>query len=219
MTQDLFRIDTDGPVGTINGLRYGKLTQTDPPWEEVNAAWGHVAMGTSMILKWLRNTCEESKWMIGPLKIYRIQPVGSTSRLENRLDLSILPLFSNDGDAVSGKVRTGLSWITSFVEEPLYDKAMAVFVGCLKELMDIAGINGSYGQTQNYYSISGEKVQIVRRQTSEVLASYSVKFNSSSYDNWTKAMKIILRILAQLLSWFQKENAQLAQLSRGKTSF
>lgn len=41
---DAFHIWYDGPFGTINGLRLGRLAVIQVPWDEINAAFGQVAL-------------------------------------------------------------------------------------------------------------------------------------------------------------------------------
>ena len=41
---DTFRISHEGPFGTINGLRLGKLPSQHVEWSEINAAMGHTAL-------------------------------------------------------------------------------------------------------------------------------------------------------------------------------
>ena len=42
--EDLFRISTDGPIGTVNALRLGRLTGVSVEWAEINAALGQVVL-------------------------------------------------------------------------------------------------------------------------------------------------------------------------------
>ena len=37
---DMFKIESLGQFGTINGLRLGRLANDVVPWQEINAAWG-----------------------------------------------------------------------------------------------------------------------------------------------------------------------------------
>lgn len=39
---DVFRISSDSGIGTICGLRLGRINQ-NVEWSEINAAWGHLA--------------------------------------------------------------------------------------------------------------------------------------------------------------------------------
>ena len=37
---DAFHIWFDGPFGTVNGFRLGRLPSVAVEWDEINAAWG-----------------------------------------------------------------------------------------------------------------------------------------------------------------------------------
>lgn len=41
---DAFCISHDGPFGTINGFRLGKLSTHQVEWNEINAAWGQTLL-------------------------------------------------------------------------------------------------------------------------------------------------------------------------------
>src|SRR3954469_13148741 len=41
---DTFNIGQDGPFGTINGLRLGRLPNHPVDWSEINAAWGQTLL-------------------------------------------------------------------------------------------------------------------------------------------------------------------------------
>jgi beclin 1 len=90
---DAFFISHDGPFGTINGLRLGRLS---PPnhveWPEINAAWGTTALLIATVAERLKFTFNG----------YILQPMGSSSRIE-KLFLS---------ESVSSSQLTGESlWI------------------------------------------------------------------------------------------------------------
>ena len=70
---DTFCIYHDGPFATINGLRLGRLPpQLNVDWSEINAAWGAAALLLATVAEKLGFT----------FRGYRINPMGSTSRIE-----------------------------------------------------------------------------------------------------------------------------------------
>ena len=72
----LFRIGSEGRLGTINGMRLGRLDHLPVPWEEINAAWGHCAL--------LLSTLHRLKSFKS--KSINIYPLGACTRLSYRRD-------------------------------------------------------------------------------------------------------------------------------------
>jgi len=71
---EMFQIDQDGPFGTINGFRMGRLHEQPVPWEEVNAAWGQACLLLDALVKKLRFPTSQSQ--------YRLVPKGSFSSIK-----------------------------------------------------------------------------------------------------------------------------------------
>lgn len=69
---DTFNISHDGPFGTINGLRLGSIDSCRVPWQEINAALGHLVLLMATV----------SSRLNLKLQGYRLKPMGSTSRIE-----------------------------------------------------------------------------------------------------------------------------------------
>lgn len=69
---DAFCISHDGPFGTINGFRLGKLSTHQVEWNEINAAWGQ----TLLLLYTVANKLKFQ------FNTYRLVPMGSFSRIE-----------------------------------------------------------------------------------------------------------------------------------------
>ncbi|CCH43847.1 Beclin-1 [Wickerhamomyces ciferrii] len=69
---DTFNISHDGPFGTINGLRLGSLESTKVPWQEINAALGHLVLLMATV----------SARLNFKLQGYKLKPMGSTSKIE-----------------------------------------------------------------------------------------------------------------------------------------
>lgn len=107
---DAFFIWFDGPFGTINGFRLGRLPSQPVEYAEINAAWGQAAMLLATI---------EKRHKGFKFQRFRVVPMGSYSRLGPHGDLSHpLPLHWDGG-----------SW-----RKTSYNRAMAAFLSCLDEL-------------------------------------------------------------------------------------
>jgi len=205
MLQEFFVFDAlhSKKVGTVNGLRLGKVSSTDPPWEEVNAALGHVALFISTIMKWARAN-KISTPDTGSLQLYRIQAIGSKSQLQLRSDPSqILPLYHDGG--VKDQLIANLSWFaSSFVDEAPFDRALSTFLSCVHEIRQVAKKrNPEFFEEKisEFYVIDSTNIKVVNN--TKVTQSYSIKFHTNTHTNWTTALLLLLRILNQLLSWFQ----------------
>ncbi|MCJ1449440.1 MAG: autophagy protein 6, partial [Stictis urceolatum] len=132
---DTFFISHDGPFGTINGLRLGRLP---PPnnveWPEINAAWGSTALLIATVADRIGLTFQG----------YRLRPMGSTSRIE-RLD-GVTPPVMPDVAASDNKGRTKLTVLDLFSSGDLplgrqilhrrFNEAMVAFLECLRQLCD-----------------------------------------------------------------------------------
>lgn len=108
---DMFHIAEEGPFGTINGFRFGRLPEQPVPWEEINAAWGQACLLLDALVK----KCGV------PLPQYKLLPRGSYSAI--KVNGEMYELYSNDGG------------LTRFNKNRRFDLAMSAFVSCLKEVM------------------------------------------------------------------------------------
>ncbi|KAI7860430.1 autophagy protein Apg6-domain-containing protein [Circinella umbellata] len=116
---DAFSISQEGPFGTINGFRLGRLSSQPVEWSEINAAWGQ----TLLLLYTVANKLKFQ------FHTYRLVPMGSFSRVEKV-----------DGDTVLsyelyGSNEFGLNRM--FLNRRL-DHAMVAILNCLKQLTDFA---------------------------------------------------------------------------------
>ncbi|KAK4521818.1 uncharacterized protein ATC70_004355 [Mucor velutinosus] len=117
---DAFCISHDGPFGTINGFRLGRLSSHQVEWSEINAAWGQT-------LLLLYTVASKLKFQF---KMYRLVPMGSFSRIEKV-----------DGDSVVsyelyGSGDFGINKM--FFLNRRFDHAMVAVLNCLKQLTDYA---------------------------------------------------------------------------------
>ncbi|KAJ3300076.1 Beclin-1 [Borealophlyctis nickersoniae] len=114
---DTFRIWHDGPFGTINGFRMGRLPQQPVEWSEINAAMGQALLLLDTLANKLNFT----------FKTYRLVPMGSFSRIEKiEGDKAVYELYG------SGDLKGMLFWNRRF------DNALVAFLNCLQQLGDQA---------------------------------------------------------------------------------
>ncbi|KAI9096911.1 autophagy protein Apg6-domain-containing protein [Phlyctochytrium arcticum] len=114
---DTFRIWHDGPFGTINGFRMGRLPNQSVDWSEINAAMGQACL--------LLETMANNLGFV--FKTYRLVPLGSFSRIE-RIDgdKGVYDLYG------SGDLKGMLFWNRRF------DNALVAFLTCLQQIGDYA---------------------------------------------------------------------------------
>ncbi|GBC03299.1 hypothetical protein RclHR1_05060002 [Rhizophagus clarus] len=114
---DTFCIGIDGPFGTINGFRLGKLPNVPVEWSEINAAWGQTLLLLSTIANKLNFT----------FQTYRLVPLGSFSSIEK----------------IDGNVKYELYGSSDFsIKTPLlfnrFSNGMVAYLNCLQQLGDYA---------------------------------------------------------------------------------
>ncbi|KAM2483462.1 hypothetical protein ACFX1W_041091 [Malus domestica] len=168
---DAFPIWHDGEFGTINNFRLGRLPKIPVEWDEINAAWGQACLLLHTMCQYFR-----------PKFLYRIKilPMGSYPRIMDN---------NNNTYELFGPVN--LFWSTR------YDKAMTLFLTCLKDFAEFAN---SKDQENNIppekrfklpYKIENDKVE-----------TYSITQSFNKQENWTKALKYTLCNLKWALYWF-----------------
>ncbi|KAL1927952.1 hypothetical protein VTP01DRAFT_3357 [Rhizomucor pusillus] len=116
---DAFCISHDGPFGTINGFRLGRLSSHQVSWNEINAAWGQ----TLLLLYTVANKLKFQ------FQTYRLVPMGSFSRVEKL-----------EGDSVLSYELYGSGdfGINRMLLNRRFDNAMVAILHCLKQLIDFA---------------------------------------------------------------------------------
>lgn len=168
---DAFPIWHDGEFGTINNFRLGRLPKIPVEWDEINAAWGQACLLLHTMCQYFR-----------PKFPYRIKilPMGSYPRI---MDLS------NNSYELFGPVN--LFWSTR------YDKAMTLFLTCLKDFAEFAK---SKDQENN---IPSEKCfKLPYKIENDKVENYSITQSFNKQENWTKALKYTLCNLKWALYWF-----------------
>ncbi|KAL9228997.1 hypothetical protein vseg_004516 [Gypsophila vaccaria] len=179
---DAFSIGCDKvckEFGTINNFRLGRLPNVQVEWDEVNAAWGLACL-------LLHTMCQ----YFSPKFHYRIKilPMGSYPRIMDT---------SNNTYDLFGPVN--LFWSTR------YDKAMTLFLTCLKDFCEFARMKDLENNIppdkcfKLPYSIENDKVCKVEDNKVEV---FSITQSFNKQENWTKALKYTLCDLKWALFWF-----------------
>ncbi|KAI8149259.1 autophagy protein Apg6-domain-containing protein [Fennellomyces sp. T-0311] len=116
---DAFCISQEGPFGTINGFRLGRISSQPVEWSEINAAWGQT-------LLLLYTVAHKLKFQF---HTYRLVPMGSFSRVEKVDGDTVVPY------ELYGSNEFGLNRV--FLNRRL-DHAMFAILNCLKQLTDFA---------------------------------------------------------------------------------
>ncbi|XP_072047384.1 beclin-1-like [Amphiura filiformis] len=170
-----FHIWHNGHFGTIENFRLGRLPSVPVEWSEINAAWGQ----TVLLLHSL------AQKMSFKFKRYRLIPCGNHSYLESLTDKSKqLPLHG------SGGFR--FFWDTKF------DQAMVAFLDCLQQLEEEV----ERGDTTFClpYKMANGKIEDKSNG-----ASYSIRIQFNSEEQWTKALKFMLTNLKWALAWVSSQ--------------
>ncbi|KAI3942465.1 hypothetical protein MKW98_013117 [Papaver atlanticum] len=173
---DAFPISHDGEFGTINNFRLGRLPKIPVEWDELNAAWGQACLLLHTMAQYFRPKF--------PNKVSRyrtkIIPMGSYPRIMDS---------NNNTYELFGPVN--LFWSTR------YDKAMTLFLTCLKEFVEFANSKDQENNIQPEkcfklpYKIENDKVE-----------THSITQSFNKQENWTKALKYTLCNLKWALFWF-----------------
>lgn len=164
---EAFHIWHDGDFGTINSFRLGRLPSVPVEWEEINAAWGQACLLLFSMAQYCRLHFS-----------YRILPMGSYPRIAD--NKNTYELF--------GPVN--LFWSTR------YDKAMTLFLACIKEFADFANAKD---RTAN---IPAEKCfQLPYKIENDKVEGLTITQSFNRQEKWTKALKYMLCDLKWALYW------------------
>lgn len=182
---DSFCIDHDGPFGTINGLRLGKLPDHSVEWPEINAAWGLCVLLLTVVAEKLNYTFHG----------YRPVPLGSTSKIEK------IEYPAND-QSRTGKPKVSQLDLYCNSDLPLglgflhrgFDNAMVAFLECLRQL-------GDYVEQSPYVGASGLSRKLPYKVTKDKIGDNSIKLGTFNQEEaWTKACKYTLTCCKFLLA-------------------
>lgn len=171
-----FHIWHQGPFGTINGFRLGRVPGTPVEWSEINAAWGQTTLLLASLIK----------KMGLKLKRFRLVPFGNHSYIETLENKpKELPLYG------SGGFR--LLWDTKF------DQGMVAFLDCLQQFKE--EVERSKKGFKLPYKMEKGKIE----DTGGTGTSYWIKLQFNSEEQWTKALKFMLTNLKWGLAWVSSE--------------
>eukprot|EP01018_Ginkgo_biloba_P000510 Gb_14517 [translate_table: standard] len=166
---EAFYICHDGDFGTINNFRLGRLPKIPVEWDEINAAWGQACL--------LLHTMAQH---YGIKFSNRILPMGSYPRIADS---------KNTAYELFGPVN--LFWSSR------YDKAMTLFLACLKEFAD--HVNAK----QRAANIPPEKcLKLPFKIEKDKVENFTITQSFNKHENWTKALKFTLCNLKWALYWF-----------------
>ncbi|KAK4054164.1 Vacuolar protein sorting-associated protein atg6 [Microbotryomycetes sp. JL201] len=111
---DAFCIGQENGIGTINGLRLGRLPNVPVDWPEINAAWGHCLLLLHTIARKFSFQFDN----------YRLVPMGSFSKIEKTSgDKATLELYGSGDFAVM-----------RLLQNRRFDIAMVAFLDCLRQI-------------------------------------------------------------------------------------
>ncbi|KZV82743.1 APG6-domain-containing protein [Exidia glandulosa HHB12029] len=172
---DAFSISVDGPLATINGLRFGRTGGAHVDWPEINAAWGQTLLLLYTIARKIDFTFDT----------YTLHPLGSHSRIERHAPgdaTTVLELYYSEDNP-----------IMRILHNLRFDAAMVAFLECLRQLTDytsrVSHGNGNF----EFPVISKDKI-----------GDASIKYGFSTEDVWTRALRQVLITLKLLLLWLTR---------------
>ncbi|CAH1365534.1 hypothetical protein MTP99_001814 [Tenebrio molitor] len=170
-----FHIWHKGHFGTINNFCLGRLPSAPIDWSEINAAWGQTALLLSALARKINLTFER----------YRLVPYGNHSYIEVIGEQKEYPLYGSGG--------------FKFLWDTKFDNGMAAFLDCLQQFQEKVQ-KLEKGNKQFCFPYRTNKGKIEDND-----ASYSIKIQLNSEEQWTKAMKFMLTNLKWGLAWISSQ--------------
>lgn len=165
---DTFNISHDGPFGTINGLRLGSLDSCRVPWQEINAALGHLVLLMATV----------SARLNFKLQGYRLRPMGSTSKIEKydrdlanpaKPQITVLELYS------SGEYQ-----IERLFTHSKLDNAMVALLNVVSQIA-------------NKLKELDPNIELPYKMTKDRIGDASIRLSSkTANEEWTGACKFLL---------------------------
>ncbi|XP_050504231.1 beclin-1-like protein [Diabrotica virgifera virgifera] len=170
-----FHIWHNGHFGTINNFRLGRLPSAPVDWSEINAAWGQTALLLSSLARKINLTFER----------FRLVPFGNHSHIVSLEDDKEFPLYGSGG--------------FKFLWDTKFDSGMVAFLDCLQQFQEKVETleKGSKAFCFPYRTNKG-KIE-------DKDASYSIKIQLNSEEQWTKALKFMLTNLKWGLAWVSSQ--------------
>lgn len=166
-----FHIWHTGNFATINGFRLGRLPKEPVGWDEINAAWGQCVLLLHCLAKKINLR----------FKGYKLVPYGSNSFIESLDNKSReLPLYVSGG--------------FMFIWTPKFDQAMIAFLDCLQQFKEQVEKDESNFRLP-YRMEKGKIIDSINGN------SFSIKMQTNSEEQWTKALKFMLTNLKWSLAY------------------
>ncbi|GAU88407.1 hypothetical protein RvY_01115 [Ramazzottius varieornatus] len=175
-----FHIWHQDQFGTINGFRLGRLPGSPVEWPEINAAWGQ----TVLLLHSL------ARRMNFIFQRYKLVPFGSHSYIECLDDQNKkLPLYGDGG--------------FKFFWDSKFDNAMVAFLDCLHQFkLQVEKSDSGFCLP---YDIEPGPARIKDVHSG---ASYCIRAQFNSVEQWTKALKWMLTNLKWGLAWVISQHGE-----------
>lgn len=166
-----FHIWHIGHFATINGFRLGRLPKEPVSWDEINAAWGQCVLLLQCLAK-----------KIGlRFKRFKLVPYGNNSFIESLDNKSReLPLYVSGG--------------FMFIWTAKFDQAMIAFLDCLQQFKEQVEKDESSFKLP-YKMEKGKIIDSINGY------SFSIKMQTNSEEQWTKALKFMLTNLKWSLAY------------------
>lgn len=166
-----FHIWHTGNFGTINGFRLGRLPKEPVSWDEINAAWGQCVLLLHCLAKKINLK----------FKRYRLVPYGNNSFIESLENKTReLPLYVSGG--------------FMFIWTPKFDLAMIAYLDCLQQFKEQVEKDESNFKLP-YKMEKGKIIDSINGY------SFSIKMQTNSEEQWTKALKFMLTNLKWSLAY------------------
>lgn len=166
-----FHIWHTGSFATINGFRLGRLPDDPVSWDEINAAWGQCVLLLHCLAKKINLR----------FKRFKLVPYGNNSFIESLNNKSReLPLYVSGG--------------FMFIWTAKFDQAMIAFLDCLQQFKEQVEKDESNFRLP-YKMDKGRIIDSING------SSYSIKMQTNSEEQWTKALKFMLTNLKWSLAY------------------
>lgn len=174
-----FHIWHTGNFATINGFRLGRLPKEPVSWDEINAAWGQCVLLLHCLARKINLK----------FKRYRLVPYGNNSFIESLDNKSReLPLYVSGG--------------FMFIWTPKFDQAMIAYLDCLQQFKEQVEKDESNFKLP-YKMEKGKIIDSINGY------SFSIKMQTNSEEQWTKALKFMLTNLKWSLAYVTSNNSYL----------
>ncbi|CAN0884759.1 Beclin-1-like protein [Linum grandiflorum] len=197
---DAFPIHHDGEFGTINNFRLGRLPKIPVQIVVLSTFYSYSFKHKyNKIVETSRLNGMRSMLHGAKLAFYSIQCVNTSSQSFRILlyRIKMIPMGSyprimdsnNNSYDLFGPVN--LFWSTR------YDKAMTLFLTCLKDFAEFA-----YLKDQENNIPPEKRFKLPYKIENDKVESYSITQSFNKQENWTKALKYTLCNLKWALYWF-----------------